>query len=100
MDSKKIFILIIGLFCISCEKKFEVYIDGTVSTKQMHLECGTMTIEAYCLSRVFVFVTIHNDQKDTFPCMITFYPDLCRIIFKTVEIPYKIDINSRSLKIV
>ena len=86
---------------MGCEKRFEVDIDGNVRTKTINLECSTLTIEAYCVSRVFFYITISNEPKGEQPCTVLFYPDLLNIIFKNTKIPYEsiADKNDRTKSI-
>ena len=86
-----IFFLFICFLSIgACEKRFEVDIDGNVRTKTIDLESSTLTIETYCVSRVFFFITIRSEPKDMQQSHIFFYPDAFNIMFKDMKIPYEI----------
>jgi hypothetical protein len=90
MDFRKLLLYsICFLFYISCEKRFEVDIDGNVRSKQFHLEGNTLTVEAYCVSRVFFYITIRNEHQFEQQGAILFYPDSLDIVFKNRKILYE-----------
>jgi hypothetical protein len=98
MDFRKIFLCSLCFFCcVGCEKRFEVDIDGNVRSKQFHFEGSVLNIEAYCVSRVFFYITISSEQQYEQQDTMLFYPYSLDIVFKNTKIPYKVyDGNDRS----
>lgn len=66
MTNKNIYYLLIsiGILLVSCEKKINMNIDGSTQSKDFRFECGVLSVNSYCVSRVYFYVDFNCILSD------------------------------------
>lgn len=86
MDFKKIilfFITIIFIFT-SCDRQYDLEVNGNKLTENIEFSCGKIQITAYCISRSMFIIEQNYDLKE----QSFFYRDSLQIEYKGSIIPF------------